>query len=148
MLCGGSKIITPEWETENDRCDWYFDEFHCIALRHPTLKHFCGYLILPEDHNYYGKDYDNIPIDVHGGLTYAGKNSLLNEEWCIGFDCGHFNDYSPGIANLIGMTELMSKDPEVTMVYRNITFMRKELKSLAHQCTNEHVLTNLICGNS
>lgn len=50
--------------------------------------HPCAYVTLPKDHKYTDEDYDEIDIDVHGGLTYK----ILNT---IGWDYGHCYDYSP-----------------------------------------------------
>ena len=49
-----------------------------------------GYVSLPLDHPWYGKDYDDLPdVDVHGGLTYA---NMENDRWVIGFDTCHLYD--------------------------------------------------------
>lgn len=62
--------------------------------------HPCAYVELPEHHKYYGKDYDEIPIECHGGLTYsssdgiASRNSPLRRDgFWIGWDYAHLNDY-------------------------------------------------------
>jgi hypothetical protein len=57
-----------------------------------------GYVILPKDHPYYGMHYDEIPVNVHGGLTYSEKGSdnpnISQDEdvWVVGFDTAHLND--------------------------------------------------------
>ena len=33
--------------------------------------HPCGYVRVPEDHPYYGEDYNNCDIYCHWGLTYG-----------------------------------------------------------------------------
>lgn len=48
-----------------------------------------GYVKLPKGHPWYGKDYDDIKVSVHGGLTYSRQEGKY---WVIGFDCAHFND--------------------------------------------------------
>ena len=51
--------------------------------------HLCGYVKVPENNPCFGKDYDDIEIECHGGLTYG------QHEWdgyWIGFDCAHHND--------------------------------------------------------
>lgn len=48
-----------------------------------------GYVNLPKTHKWYGKQYDNIPVDIHGGLTYSGQDG---ESWRIGFDTVHLAD--------------------------------------------------------
>jgi|SRR3990167_3032617 len=63
-----------------------------------------GYVVLDKDHKYFGKHYDDIPVDAHGGLTYS---SMIDEEmitrfiglnkedigkFMIGFDTAHLGD--------------------------------------------------------
>lgn len=61
---------------------------------HPT-----AYVKIPESHKYYQKDYDDIDIQAHGGLTYArdylyiSKNQKL-EGWFVGWDYAHCHDYA------------------------------------------------------
>lgn len=54
-----------------------------------------GYIAVPPEHPWFGKDYDSIDADVHGGLTY-GKDHAPNQKpdgyWWIGFDTGHYQD--------------------------------------------------------
>ncbi len=56
--------------------------------------HYCGYVRLPKGHKYYGISYEDIPIDVHGGLT----SSCLEDDgtWEIGFDTNHKGDEDAG----------------------------------------------------
>lgn len=62
--------------------------------------HPCCYIKIPEDHELFGKDYDEISdmgcVSCHGGLTYS-ESKLLDEEegWYIGWDYAHLGDYSP-----------------------------------------------------
>ena len=60
-----------------------------------------GYVIIPKGHPAYGKDYADIPVYVHGGLTFAEPANALNwkeikkedkEGWVVGFDTSHHND--------------------------------------------------------
>lgn len=66
-----------------------------------------GYVLLPKGHKWHGKHYDDIPVEIHGGLTFSepitedmveGENweQYLTKEdvgcWMIGFDCAHFGD--------------------------------------------------------
>jgi hypothetical protein len=60
-----------------------------------------GYVIIPEGHPMYGKHYDDIPVEVNGGLTFAENVSDMNREhwpeipeditsgWVVGFDTAH-----------------------------------------------------------
>jgi hypothetical protein len=67
-----------------------------------------GYVLLPKGHKYHGISYDEIDLDVHGGLTYSEhiskdflkRSDLTDDEieqidldsWCIGFDTAHYGD--------------------------------------------------------
>lgn len=48
-----------------------------------------GYCIVPQGHPWHGRDYDEIPVEIHGGLTYA---EIDGGEWVIGFDVNHHSD--------------------------------------------------------
>ena len=57
-----------------------------------------GYVAVPQGHPWFGKHYDSIQADVHGGLTYSNKGgkgfgpSDTTDMWVVGFDTAHFND--------------------------------------------------------
>ena len=57
---------------------------------HPT-----AYIEIPKGHKLWGQDYDDININVHGGLTYADHNlmGIDSENWYIGWDYAHAGDY-------------------------------------------------------
>lgn len=64
---------------------------------HPT-----AYVQIPFDHPYYGKNYDDIDIDVHGDLTYSLNElsflPLHDGDWFIGWDYAHAYDYVGNIS--------------------------------------------------
>jgi len=88
-----------------------------------------GYVLLPPNHPFYGKDYDNInDVRIHGGLTFAqkfeaeyflewigdrefdGDITLENYKnfdgyWMIGFDTNHYGDNSSNWTKKIVMNE-------------------------------------------
>ncbi len=61
-----------------------------------------GYVIIPKGHAMHGKHYDDIPVDVHGGLTFGQPVSDLSDwdeienessdSWVVGFDTCHYGD--------------------------------------------------------
>ena len=58
--------------------------------------HPCAYVQIPKIHPYWNfKDYDELPIEVHGGLTFAGEQPYMDNNFCIGWDYYHFDDYNP-----------------------------------------------------
>ena len=60
--------------------------------------HPCAYLFLSKGHKFYGLGYDDIDINVHGGLTFSEDdlvfNPLVTDCWIIGWDYAHCGDYS------------------------------------------------------
>lgn len=77
------------------------DSGKCMGYRYYILNlgtHPTAYVEVPKDHKYYLKNYDEIYIGVHGGLTYS-KNYLIVEGekitncWFIGWDYAHFGDF-------------------------------------------------------
>lgn len=61
-----------------------------------------GYVVIPKGHPMNGKDYDDIPVDVHGGLTFACSADTVHKDfgilpedkggWIVGFDTCHYGD--------------------------------------------------------
>ncbi len=87
---------------------------------------YCGYVVIPKDHILYGiKRFDDkrlMNLGVHGGITFSGILTTLNgeNEFCIGFDCAHYND-SPLI--------------------QNQDYVREECKSLINQIIKKESLS-------
>jgi len=62
-----------------------------------------GYVAIPKGNKFYGMPYNNIPVNVHGGLTFS---ELVDEDfmtqweltddylgmWVVGFDTCHYGD--------------------------------------------------------
>jgi hypothetical protein len=130
------------WQNEPDR--WEFDHagLSCLVHRHPSLGHFCGYVGVPPTHPAYDKNYDDVDVSVHGGLTYSGhcqkdgpichtpKPFEPDDLYWLGFDAAHYMDLSPGIvATLRELGSTRERDD----IYRDLAYVRKETESLAEQ---------------
>lgn len=50
-----------------------------------------AYIKVPKDSIFYNICYDEIPIDIHGGLTYG---EIEENEFWIGWDYAHYGDYT------------------------------------------------------
>ena len=68
--------------------------FPCVVV----MQAMCfrtGYVGIPKGHALYGKEYDSVDIDCHGGLTYS-RDYLVDQSdkdvWWIGYDTGHYLD--------------------------------------------------------
>lgn len=108
----------------------------CYALRWSYSDHWRGYVVIPEGHIFYMKDYDDCikkppceeglgyckhtardMLDVHGGITYADWAAWnLPKVWLLGFDCGHVYD-----------------DPMFGGTYKDLDFVKNECEHLAEQ---------------
>jgi hypothetical protein len=97
--------------------------------------HLCGYVDLPEDHPWFGKGYDDIEVEIHGGLTYAEPRKSDDEDnlYTIGFDCAHYGDLLPSILKLKKSGVLSELYNDFTEIYKNFNYAIEECKSLAEQ---------------
>jgi hypothetical protein len=116
------------WFSEPDAQHWIDPDtsYACAIIRHAMGGHLLGYVGLPIGHALYNKNTEQLDllISVHGGISYV-KRGEDNDFYWIGFDCGHVGDDQPGYSQF-------SPDD----VYRTISYVRKEVISLAKQlCT-------------
>lgn len=109
------------WKDEPDYLEFEAMGLMC-KIRRGGLGHLCGYVRLPEDHPWADSNYMELPVDVHGGLTYGERES---DGFYLGFDCAHASDLLPNA------TYLRSRDSECT--YRDLAFVKNEIDLLAAQ---------------
>ena len=62
-----------------------------VTCEAPLYGAINGYVKIPVGHHWHGLDYDEIGVDVHGGLTYGGGPG----GWIV-FDCLQCHDWWPG----------------------------------------------------
>lgn len=147
----GRELPPGPWDNEPDKVQWYDEPsgYDCLVLRGP-MGAWCGYVALEPDHPYYGKHYEEAPVEVHGGLTFAdfcmedgrpqGERVCHIERhpgvkvWWLGFDCGHHMDLVPGMtpmaATLNSLTESFGAGDEQ---YRDLDYVTRETVGLAVQ---------------
>jgi len=87
----------------------------------------CGYVALPPNHPWHGKDYSDVSADCHGQLTFAER---MGPYWCLGFDCGHAGDVTPM------MVALMPGMCRADWVYRDFAYVREQVKGLCQQAAD------------
>lgn len=80
--------------------DWTEDEGTPLArralIRTGPGGSFCAYVGVPADSSLAGRDYDDMPLNCHGGLTFsdAGGRSGWPEGWYwYGWDYAHGGDF-------------------------------------------------------
>ncbi len=114
------------WDEEGDFAQFEHAGVACQLLR-THLGAWCGYVSVPEGHPLYGAHYDDVNVDVHGGLTYGDTSKFKGPGWWFGFDCSHFGDLIPYLAGRITGAE-----------YRTVAFAEKETRRLAEQIQDLH----------
>lgn len=131
------------WDGEPDRVDFVHAGFACFVKRGP-MGAWCGYVGVPETHPAFGKPYDDVNVDVHGGLTYADRCSgelchvpqpgTPDNVWWLGFDCAHCHDITP--ATMKYRSQFPASYEEA---YRDLSYVRAETERLADQLAESNV---------
>jgi hypothetical protein len=138
------------WDDEPDKVVWVDEQtsLDCMAVRNRAGA-WCGYVGVPEGHPAFGKHYDDVAGDVHGGLTYAGPCQETDDPadgvchlpqpgrpapvWWLGFDCAHGGDQVPAYwaaLRRVGAYSAFERDCEV---YRDLGYVVGEVERLAAQ---------------
>ena len=142
------------WMSEPDKLQWQDEAtgLPCLIVRNTRVTGaLCGYVGLAEGHPDFGKGYDDVPVEVHGGLTFAEFCRDSDDEaegichrpapgepdhvWWLGFDCSHASDISPRMETIyrkwpLGRT-LYGGGLEET--YKPIAYVKAEVTQLAAQ---------------
>lgn len=134
------------WLTEPDRVEWEHAGLPCLAARSEIGGNWCGYAAVPPGHPLHGKDYNDVDVDVHGGLTYASlcaghichvpKPGEPDDVWWFGFDCGHCFDVMPAMDSRTRSFGLAPVFPPYGMpltTYKTLDYVQAEVNRLADQ---------------
>lgn len=77
----------------------YHDEFdegvRFIVMKGPAS--LCAYAGIPIKHPLAGHEYDDLPVEAHGGLTFSSKGDgekWPKGYWWYGWDYAHVGDFS------------------------------------------------------
>lgn len=102
--------------------DWYDEGVRVILMR--STSSINVYLGVSKDHPLTGFDYDSLPLECHGGLTFSSEGDdeyLPKGLWWYGYDYAHASDkvwYDKAITGLAGRTwsiEEIEKDAWTTI---------------------------------
>lgn len=131
------------WTDECDKKQWpdAATGLPCLAVRHGSSGHWCGYVGVASEHPAFARRYDDVDVEVHGGLTFADTCAPNPDEasdichvpgpgepdhvWWLGFDCHHGGDASPVYRRLF--------DDGRPAVYRTLQYVEGECARLAGQ---------------
>lgn len=133
------------WTGEPDKVQWVDEatDLDCLVVRN-RMGAWCGYVGVPPGHPAHGVPYDDVNVDVHGGLTFADRcNDDAREGygichvpaegrpadvWWLGFDCNHAGDLAPLTLKYAADLPHMKDD-----VYRDLGYAKRETARLAEQ---------------
>ena len=83
------EVERDDWPPPNHVvATWEAHGFTCMVAR--GMVALCGYVKVPVGHPSERLWYDDVPVQVHGGLTF--RTRVKGGSW-FGFDCGHFGDW-------------------------------------------------------
>ena len=126
------------WNDEPDKVNWTTKVGFPGMIVRSSLGGLCGYVAVAKGHPAYGQNYDDVNVDVHGGLTYADACSGTvchvpepgepDNVWWLGFDCCHAGDWHPP-----SYSGLRDTFPYTGERYRDIAYVTEEVESLAKQ---------------
>lgn len=129
------------WQSEPDREEWRHESgLPLLAVRGPHGA-WCGYVGVPPGHPWHGAGEFDVPVEVHGWLTYAAPcggdichvpmPGEPDNVWWLGFDCSHIGDCLPETEALLrrfGFEVGASRGH-----YWTLDAVREEVLSLAEQ---------------
>ena len=127
-----------EWNSEPDWAVLEEESMSCTVRRNGSGA-WCGYVIIPDWHPFYGNTKvmhgEPVWLDVHGGVSFNGMMGFnpetgIDPSWVVGFDCSHMSDLSPG-------------DPRSAGTYHNFEYAETETRGLAAQVSQHGSLEQL-----
>lgn len=121
--------------------EWKHAGLSCAIVLAREGGHRCGYVRVPPGHPDFGKGCDAVPVNVHGGLTFAEIEPCKEHEdgqgYWFGFDCAHAEDasYDPNM-RLEDMTTKEGRDS-----FRIKSEMRRKYPAISFLGRPEHYWT-------
>ena len=122
-----------------------YKDYKCCVL-FQALGYRCGYVLVPYWHSQYEKNFDDIPIRCHGGLTYSSHDLMgqTSPSWWIGFDCAHTGDMPDRESQMkyfgdneqddfFNMLNFMSGNDTGFGTVKNLDFCIEECKNIVDQ---------------
>jgi len=119
---------------------WKHAGLECFVEK--RLGHYCGYVEVPKDHPAHGLSYDEIDVDVHGGLTYG---QVSDNGTIFGFDCAHVGDFVPSIVIFLGGKTWKKNKQKILREMTDEEAQRMADKYGEHYWTLEEVVEETNC---
>lgn len=136
-----SQWLVGPWQQEPDKKQW-LDEatgLPCLIVRQGEFGHLCGYVGVYKGHPWFEKGYDDVPANVHGGLTYANhcadhichvvEEGEDDNVWWLGFDCAHCDDLNYFTSRHESLRDLSFGNA----TYKDMAYVEEQCRLLAQQ---------------
>lgn len=108
--------------------DWMHGNLRCMIKRGPFC--LCTY-IGTKSYILSNINYDNLPVNVHGGFTFGGKGiDPLSKYYWYGWDYGHYGDH------LYFKEDEMTKDINHSSLEHSVEEIRNETNDAALELIN------------
>jgi len=139
------------WQNEPDKIQFEYKNFPCLIVRN-RFGALCGYVGVEENHWAFKKGWDDLNLNVHGGITFTDFcqngdecssicHKVEQEEndcvWWIGFDCAHGGDYYPEMSRAISIIEKFGEFSEYGFsrlgTYKDMEYVKHEIYELVEQ---------------
>lgn len=129
-----------EMKYQSDRKIELLDTGKCCEYTYYILNlgtHPTAYIDIPKSHKYYEKDYNDIDLPVHYGLTYARSHLYIAKDkkingWFLGWDYAHAGDYA-GYYKPYEFLGLESKKWTTAEIQQEVFEACKELERINHE---------------
>lgn len=120
------------WDREPfDVLVWRDQHHPCALWRSGITGTWCGYVGVEPGHPFHGASYDDVSLNVRGGLTFSGTLSLptlLPPDWFFGFDTAHGMDLMPAMPVTASFG---SRYWDVVTVVAEVAFLSRQLAAAA-----------------
>jgi hypothetical protein len=123
--------------------EWKHAGLSCAVVLVREAAHRCGYVRVPPGHPLFGKDYNDVDVEVHGGLTFAEIEPCKEHEdgqgYWFGFDCAHAHagdssyDPSAETEEALAMLKIYRRFPLWPWHYWSLPEVVAETERLAQQ---------------
>lgn len=102
--------------------------------------HPCAYVRVPKNHPFYKRNYNELGITCHGGLTFGDNLKHIipsddNDAWYIGWDYAHCGDYEI-LSNIPNFSFIEGKKWTTEEIYEDV---RKVIDQLINYATTKAI---------
>ena len=111
--------------------EWVSDRNYRCLVTLTNIGHYCGYVGFPDTHPWADMDDWEVPVTVHGGITWSRETPPdgrpYKNKWWLGFDCAHSGDLTGSSFGNGGYIDVTGA------VWRSFDYTLREVISLHNQ---------------